>query len=329
MAMRRNLPLPQIFACPSVAAIFLAAIAGCADLRAARNLQAFVSTLLPEKDGAAIVSDPRTGQIIALVSPHLALEEAYPPGSTAKIVTSAAALEEGTITPSETVMCRRVPRLLGEAYHCSHPPADSPYDLANALANSCNYFFSELSTRLSPSILAHWYATFGFGARGQEASHGEVIIPEKPEEKALAALGERGITATPSQLLLAYSAVAEQGKMFDLIMPGQHKTPRVNRVISLQKKTLMVLTEGLRDCVEAGSCHAAAIQGLDVAGKTGTGSALDGSGVTHAWFVGYAPADAPEIALVIFLKRGTGGASAAPLAAQILREYFADKPHTP
>ncbi len=80
--------------------------------------------------------------------------------------------------------------------------------------------------------------------------------------------------------------------------------------------------------MEEGSCRAAAVPGVAVAGKTGTAPALDGSHVTHAWFVGYAPADAPEVALVVFLKRGTGGADAAPLAAQILQPVFRPKaPH--
>ena len=100
-------------------------------------------------------------------------------------------------------MCRRVPRLLGESFHCSHPPADQPFDLAEALANSCNYFFSELSTRLSSSALAHWYGVFGFGAAGEEAAPGEVLIPDKPRGKALAALGEQGVTATPAQVLFS------------------------------------------------------------------------------------------------------------------------------
>jgi cell division protein FtsI/penicillin-binding protein 2 len=120
-----------------------------------------------------------------------------------------------------------------------------------------------------------------------------------------------------------------QGKVFRLIMPGQRKAPSLDRVVPLNKSTFAILAEGLSDCVEKGSCHAAAVPGVTVAGKTGTAPALDGSRVTHAWFVGYAPADAPEVALVIFLKRGTGGADAAPLAAQILRQYFARKPHMP
>ena len=279
--------------------------------------------------GAVIVSDPRTGRILAIWNPQVALKEAYTPGSTAKLVVSAAALEEGIISPSERIMCRRVPRLLGESYHCSHPPASEPFDLAGALANSCNYFFSELSTRLSSSTLTHWYGVFGFGAAGEEATPGEVLVPDKPRGKALAALGDQGVTATPAQVLLAYSAIATQGKVFRLIMPGQHKAPSLERVVALRQSTLAVLTRGLRDCVDHGSCHAAAVPGVSVAGKTGTAPALDGSHVTHAWFVGYAPVDAPEVALVILLQRGTGPADAAPLAGRILRQYFAQKPHTP
>lgn len=281
------------------------------------------------KGGAVIVSDPRTGQILALWNSQCAFKEAYAPGSTAKLVASTAALKEGIISPSEKILCRRVPRLLGESFHCSHPPAFLPFDLAGALANSCNYFFSELSTRLSSSALAHWFAVFGFGGAGDEASPGEVRIPDEPREKALAALGEQGVTATPAQVLLAYSAIAAQGKVFRLIMPGQRKAPSLDRVVGLRKSTFAVLTEGLSDCVKQGSCQAAAVPGVAVGGKTGTAPALDGSRVTHAWFVGYAPVEAPQVALVVFLKGGTGGAAAAPLAARILRQYFTQKPHSP
>jgi cell division protein FtsI/penicillin-binding protein 2 len=314
--------------CASLA-ILLAALAGGADLRAAESLQTFVSRILQGRAGTVIVSDPRTGRILALCNPQRALKEAYSPGSTAKLVVSAAALEEGVISPSEKILCRRVPRLLGESFHCAHPPALAPFDLAEALANSCNYFFSELSTRLSSSVLAHWYAVFGFGPAGEEASPGEVVIANKPRDKALAALGEQGVTATPEQVLLAYSAIAMHGKIFRLIMPGQHKAPSLDRVVTLRDSTFAVLRQGLRDCVKTGSGHAAAVPGVPVAGKTGTAPALDGSRVTHAWFVGYAPVEAPEVALVIFLKRGTGGADAAPLAARILKQYFAQNSHTP
>ncbi len=299
-------------------------------LRASESLQLFLNQLMQGKQGAVIVSDPRTGRILAIWNPTTAFDEAYPPGSTAKLVASAAALEERVITPADTILCRRVPRLLGEPYHCSHPPADRPFDLVAALANSCNYFFAELSTRLPASVLAHWYAVFGFGsadAAGPDTAPGKVRIGEAARDKALAALGEQGVTATPAQVLRAYSAIAMQGKMSHLIRPRCSRARAVAGVVPLQKRTFRVLGEAFEKCVQDGLCHAAAIEGVPVAGKTGSAAALDGSGATHAWFVGYAPANSPEVALVVFLKRGTGSGNAAPLAGKILEQYFALKSH--
>ena len=309
--------------------VLLVACAFPQNLKAAEDLQSFVSHLMRGRAGAVIVSDPRTGQVLAVSNPQIAFNEAYTLGSTAKLVVSAAALEEGVIPASEKLMCRRVPRLLGESFHCSHPPATQPYGLALALANSCNYYFSELSTRLSSAALTHWFEVFGFGVAGEEAVPGEVQIPDRPKGKALASLGDQGVTATPAQVLMAYSAIAAQGQIFHLILPGQRKASTLDRVVTLQRNTSEVLIEGLRDCVKFGSCRAAAVPGVSVAGKTGTAPALDGSRVTHAWFVGYAPVEAPEVAVVVFLTRGTGGANAAPLASQILQRYFASKKYTP
>ena len=175
----------------------------------------------------------------------------------------------------------------------------------------------------------HVYAAFGFGSTGEDDTAGEVSISDKPKARALAALGEQGVTATPAQVLQAYSAIAEQGRVFRFIMPGQNKAPSLERVVPLEESTLAVLRAGLRECVTKGTCRAASVPGVAVAGKTGTAPALDGSHVTQAWFVGYAPASVPQVALVVFLKRGTGSANAAPLAAQILRQYFAQAPHSP
>jgi cell division protein FtsI/penicillin-binding protein 2 len=310
-----------------IPAILLAAHLVAPQLRAAENLQLFLNQIMQGKPGAVIVSNPKTGRILAIWNTHTALHEAFPPGSTAKVVASAAALEEGVIGPTERIQCRRVPRVLGEAYHCSHPPAARPFDLADALANSCNYFFSELSARLSSAELAHWYAAFGFGAAGENTLPGEVHIRDNPREKALAVLGEQGVTATPAQVLLAYSAIAMHGEVFRLIAPGQNQAPSIDRVVPLHKQTLAALAAGLREGVVSGIGRAAAVEGVAVAGKTGTAPALDGSRSTHAWFVGYAPADAPEVALVVFLKRGTGAGNAAPLAGRLFKQYFALKSH--
>jgi len=303
-------------------------------LPAGESLPAFTNELMHRRHGAVIVSNPQTGQLLAVWNPCTASRQAFPPGSTAKLVECVAALEEGSISPSDPIACRRVPELLGEAYHCSHPEAQEPFTPASALANSCNYFFAELSVRLSSVALAHWYAVFGFGSPGSdpegEAITGHVRVATDPVGKARAALGEGTVTATPAQVLLAYSAIATRGKVFRF-QPSTpwRNSPSLLRTVRLQQRTLKVVAAGLEGCVQSGTCRAAAVPGVRVAGKTGTAMASNGSGATHAWFVGYAPAESPEIALVVFLERGTGIRDAAPLAGQILKCYFDRKIRRP
>lgn len=295
-------------------------------------LQRSLATLMQGRRGAAIISDPRTGELLSVWNPQVAFEAAFPPGSTAKLVESAAALEEGLISSDERIFCRRVPELLGEPYHCSHPPPSESFTLTLALANSCNYFFAALSARVSPASLAHWYSVFGFGSPeigpGLSSTAGKVHVGTEAAEKAKAAVGEATILASPAQLLLAYSAVANQGGVYSLWQPRARRSSsptHLLRRIKLKQQTLGLLAAGLEACVLSGTGQAAAVPGIRVAGKTGTATALDGSQATHAWFVGYAPAEDPQVALVVFLERGTGAHDAAPLAGKILKCYFALK----
>lgn len=300
-------------------------------LQAAQGLQPFVNSLMRGRRGAIIVSNPTTGEVLAVWNPEAAFGRVYPPGSTAKIVEGAVALQEGLISPSDRIFCRRLPELLGEAYRCSHPQAVEPFTLATALANSCNYFFAALSIRLTSTSLAHGYAMFGFGSPaeglGIESSPGQVRIGDGAAAKARAALGEGTVLVTPAQLLLAYSAIATRGAVFRLwnTSSGKKNAQPLLRRVKLRSEVFEVLAEGLEECARSGTGQAAAVEGVRVAGKTGTATALNRPGVTHAWFVGYAPAGEPEIALVVFLERGTGARDAAPLAGKILQHYFTSK----
>jgi cell division protein FtsI/penicillin-binding protein 2 len=83
-----------------------------------------------------------------------------------------------------------------------------------------------------------------------------------------------------------------------------------------------ILKEGMREAVKSGTAKEAAVDGMDILGKTGTGGFLDGSGLTHGWFVGFAPADRPEIGVVVFIYRGFGGRDAAPVAHDIFSAYM-------
>jgi cell division protein FtsI/penicillin-binding protein 2 len=293
---------------------------GVAAARGADRFQLRVNEILRPTGGAALVSDPRTGEILAVWNPRIVFHRAYPPGSAAKLVTSAIALENDLITPSERLNCRRVPMLLGQPYHCSHPAALESFTISSALANSCNYFFVALSTRIDAAVLARGYAMFGFGA-SSNVDRPPLRISSEPAAKARAALGDRPVLVTPAELLLAYSAVAMHGPMYEL-KEGKSKPATLARTVHLKPSTWGTLVDGLEGCVSVGTCQAAAVPGVRVAGKTGTAGLSDGSGLTHAWFAGYAPAHAPEVAIVVFLPRGTGTRDAAPLAGELLRTFF-------
>ena len=297
--------------------------------RADDQLQSRVNKLMRERRGAVLVSNPQTGEILAEWNHELAFGRVFPPGSTAKVVACAVALEEGLIAADHRVFCRGVPELLGKPFRCSHPPALEPYTVISALANSCNYFFVALSDRLRADSLTHGYAQFGFGdvmeAGNADVSVGTVSVSDSPAAKARAVLGESPAVVTPAQLLSVYSTVATRGAAYRLRRPSASKgPPAIQRRIKLQAATWKTLVQGLEECVRSGTGQAAAVEGVRVAGKTGTATVNRG-GASHAWFVGFAPVDSPEVALVVFLVRGTGARDAAPLAGRILGHYFALK----
>jgi len=302
-------------------------LSACSAHGADASFENYVRTLMRRRPGVALVTNPATGEILALSNPEMAFERAFPPGSTAKIVAAATALEEGLISPRDHIFCHRVPPLLGEAFHCSHPQPGGAFTVTTALANSCNYFFAALSTRLTVEALAHGYAVFGFGSpvAGPNAagSAGQVRVDGDAVAKAQAALGERTILVTPAQLLLAYSAIATRGAAFSFWQGSETRHPSPLRRVDLRPETFNTLEAGLEECVRSGTGQGAAVEGVRVAGKTGTSGIPGGTGATHAWFVGYAPVGVPEIAVVVFLQRGTGARDAAPLAGKILRRYFA------
>ena len=296
--------------------------------RKTNTLQSYLNVLVANQRGSAIVINPATGQILAAWNLESAVRDAYPPGSAAKIVEAAAALEEGVLVPGDRIVCRGVPPLLGASYRCAHPPAREGLTLRPALANSCNYFFAAVSLRLSAEALLHWYSVFGFGSAqtldGNPTGPGRVARASGARSKALEAVGAQDVLATAAQLLEAYCLIANRGsapRLWTDAPPLSSSAPE--RQITLRPVTYASILGGLVDCVRSGTCQAAAVRGVEVAGKTGTATAGDGSGATHAWFAGFAPAEHPRIALVIFLDRGTGAHSAAPLAGRLLRHFFA------
>ena len=149
-------------------------------------------------------------------------------------------------------------------------------------------------------------------------------------------IGQGFLSVTPLQMVTAVSAIANGG---ELLTPYLLKEVRdsqgnvmeqqergVRRRVPVEQGYLETVAEAMLQSVTSGVADAAAVPGLEIAGKTGTAEfglqREDGSYETHGWFVGFAPYEEPEIAIVVFMQRGGGGQNAGPAAAEILDYYF-------
>ncbi len=203
-----------------------------------------------------------------------------PPGSTVKPFVIAALLRAGKLNARETYLCRGTNRIAGRNFTCSHPTGLPPFDAARIVAYSCNGGVAHFAERFTPGELASALREAGF-----RVGVGDV---------RLQALGEEGGWTTPSELARAY------------------------RRLALQRDP--VILEGLEGAVQYGTAQAAGIEGVSVAGKTGT--AMSANGLHAAWFAGFAPSREPEFVVVVAVQGHSGGSDAAPLAAETFRQYF-------
>jgi len=249
-----------------------------------RPLPRAVVAELAAREGAALVLDFRSRAVVAQYGSAAALDERHATGSAIKPLVALLALESGAIGPDMEVLCRRQSGPLG----CSHPAALLPYRLEDALAFSCNYFFAEVGRRVGRARLEEGFRRIGLQV---EAS-----------DPALAATGAAGVRASPRQLLAL---------MMDLA---------AGRLRFRSEHTALVKS-AMAKAVRDGTAKAASVPGLAIAGKTGTAAWPGLRYRNSGWFVGWAPADAPRLALVVWVKTGEGKQAAA-LAGQILRGYL-------
>lgn len=241
------------------------------------------------RTGAVVVLDAKTGVALARHSPAVASRTRARPGSVIKPFTLTALLSSPAFRPGEAHACPRTLRIGARRLDCSHPPS-VPLDAAAALAYSCNNYFAANSKALKPAELAA--ALNGAG---------RATVATGPDQLALQAIGEANVEVTPDGLAAAYRTLALR------IV----REPRLRTVL-----------DGMKGCVRFGTGQLVAVPGLVIAGKTGTGTTGPG-GYSHAWFAGFAPADKPEVVVVVFLERGQGGADAAPVARDVFRAWQA------
>lgn len=273
-------------------------------------LQQVVTRAMAARRGAAVVIEVATGRIVAAYHPEVAARRLALPGSSIKTFTLLALLQANKVSEQTTVMCKRGLVVGGHNLDCTHPDMKQPFDPTTALAYSCNTYFATVATRLTPEELRSSLLKYGFGAPSELAQNevtGSIALAHTQAELQMQAIGEWGLQVTPLELLRAYQKLAQR---------AQNHDAKLDPVFF-----------GLEGSVSYGMGHLARPDvAMKVAGKTGTSLVEEGSW-RHGWFAGYAPADKPEIALVVFLEKGNGPIDASGVAREIFRAYATDHGH--
>jgi SpoIID/LytB domain protein len=315
-------------------------------LRAAR-------AALGGREGAVVVMDAQTGRVRALAGGRTAFEEATPPGSVVKPFTMLAALETGSLSEDRRLHCRGSYRREDFKIDCSHPRYTSAFGPAQALANSCNYYFARTAETLDAAAYAQTLARFGFGTPtggGDEREAPGLLPRDAPGVAEMLGESEQ-LRVTPAQLASGYAALFNGGL---LLAPrparAEEFTPTVRARLDVSDGRRALLLAGMRGAVAYGTASAAGLSTLPVYvfGKTGTATPQEGWRA-QGWFVGFAaggdepgaesdesasgfggdfstrgasdfPASSVRLAVVVFLKRSRG-AEAARLARPVFEAY--------
>jgi penicillin-binding protein A len=270
----------------------------------------------------------------------------YPPGSTFKVVTAAAGLESGTITPETTIDAPGTLEVEGTPLQNDFNEDFFGATLDTALTNSVNTWFGQLGQQLGNEKLFETMEKFGFNSTPpidlpenevEESgvySEGEPLTVRDPVDLARLAIGQERLLATPLQMAMVAAAVANGGKLMKpqiwnrVIDPDGRVTDRLDPSEYSQpisEQTAEELTTAMEGVVTEGTGTNAEISGVPVAGKTGTaetpGNEACGGGVdeNQAWFIGFAPADDPQIAIAASVEctEQFGNDVAAPIFADV------------
>lgn len=329
------------------------------------------------KNGAAVAIDPSTGAILGAVSypsydandvsnvtdqetsnnnwveleqdenkPLLnrAFRERYAPGSTFKVVTAAAAIENLDATPDSTMDAPDVLELghpLPNATPGGTCNGGEPDTLAHSIQISCNTSFANWAIEVGGTALHEQAVAFGFQAEEEDAEAEELEVPlpvvpsfapdEGQDRNILgrAGIGQSNVESSPLQMAMVAAGIANSGEVMrpylvesvrdsDMSVVTQASPSSYSQATSAS--TAQMLTEMMTLVTqEGGSGTNGAIPGMDVAGKTGTAETGEGR-ATHNWFIGFAPADDPQIAVAIVIEHGggSGNENAAPIARQMM-----------
>jgi cell division protein FtsI/penicillin-binding protein 2 len=271
----------------------------------AADLRTDVQRIMHGRSGTAVVIDVVSGRILADYQLDVAARRLARPGSAFKPFTLLALLQSGKLQATDSLVCRRNLHVGRHDLSCSHPQVGA-LQAISALAYSCNDFFATFGLRLTADDLRAAFHQAGFASPSgfaTEEAVGSIHLAGSDEERELQAVGEGEMKVTPLEMLAAYRNLALR---------------RTSTDATDAERTVFA---GLEAAAEYGMARLASIPGMKVAGKTGTARTDQGSW-TNAWFSGYAPADKPQVAVVVFLEKGTGPSDAAVLGSEILQAWY-------
>jgi penicillin-binding protein 2 len=285
---------------------------------------------------------------------------AYPPGSTFKPFTALAALEKGLIDPRASIQCKGALTFGKRTFRCTH--VHGAVDLHEGIAESCNVYFFRLAAEygVGMDLIAEMGQRFGLGAKtglgvnaealGRMPTRAWMTLRNRGQFRLgyglNAAIGQGATTVSVLQLALAYAALANGGTLYQPQIVRavetsagtvvQEFTPRVRRQLEIRPENLALVQKALVAGVNeaGGTAYARRRAGVDAAGKTGTAQVshrvargAEAERVwyfnrEHAWFAGYAPTRAPEVAIVVLVEHGgAGGKHAVPVAFDVFKAY--------
>jgi len=317
---------------------------------------------LEGRPGAVIATEAKTGQVIVLVSSpafdpnHLSPEDlidekkpmfnraiggAYPPGSTFKVVTAIAGVEEGKIdeeTIYEDVGFIQIGEYIYKNwYYSQYGRTEGEIGLVRAIKRSTDTFFYKVGEWVGANKLAEWGKAFGYGQETGIDISGEVagLVPTpKWKEKAIGekwflgntyhfAIGQADLLATPLQVNMMSSVIANEGKLCSPQVKQEGEAKKCQD-LNLKPETLELVREGMKEACSAGGT-AFPFFGFSpqVGCKTGTAEFGDPEERTHAWLTAFAPVDDPEIVVTALVEAGGEGSYvAAPIVKEVMEAWF-------
>ncbi|MDR0984907.1 MAG: penicillin-binding protein 2 [Endomicrobium sp.] len=274
-----------------------------------------------------------------------AIHAHYPPGSIFKIVLMAAALNVLQTDPNEIIYCPGVLKIGNRKYSCCNKISHGNINMISAILKSCNIYFYKLGIKLGINNIEKYAKNFFLdqktGIDLPNEKNGFIPTPKWKKKNtgtswfigdtAIFSIGQGALEVTPIQMACMALTIANKGIYYKPYVVNKittyngieiyKHTNKYYKCVKLSKQNWETINYALIQTIEEGTGIKSKFRNIKIAGKTGT--AQNASGKPHAWFISYAPADNPEIALVVLIENGgLGGINAVPIGKKIYEKYF-------